>query len=75
LPCLPTGRQAALVATSLAPIFLTLWFIELSSAWETKLSLSANALKHWHAGGWYLLASVALALLCFALMRLTVVVK
>lgn len=52
--------KLSLVATSLAPIFLTLWFVEFSKAW------------HWQQGWPYLLAAIALALLCFGLIRLSV---
>ncbi|MCV6613162.1 MAG: hypothetical protein OIF55_20605 [Amphritea sp.] len=52
--------KLSLVATSLAPIFLTLWFVELSKTWQ------------WQQGWPYLLAAAALALLCFGLIRLSV---
>jgi len=52
--------KLSLVATSLAPIFLTLWFVELSKDWQ------------WNQGWPYLLAAAALTLLCFALIRQSV---
>jgi|AntAceMinimDraft_2_1070361.scaffolds.fasta_scaffold01803_6 MFS family permease len=48
-----------LVATSLAPICLTLWFVEFSKAWD------------WQAGLKYLLVAVLLSLLCAVLVRLS----
>jgi len=51
--------KLALVATSLAPIFLTLWFVEFSKAWE------------WQAGLKYLFAAALLSLLCAGLVWLS----
>lgn len=64
------AAKLALVSTSLAPIFLTLWFVELSSAWETTLPWSDNVVANWMAGGSYLLAALILSVLCFALVSL-----
>ncbi len=64
------AAKLALVATSLAPIFLTLWFVELSSVWETALPWSHNVANHWQAGSGYLLAALILSGLCFGLIRL-----
>ncbi len=65
------AAKLALVATSLAPIFLTLWFVELSSAWETALPWSQNLVSHWKAGSAYLLAALVLSGLCFGLVWLS----
>lgn len=51
--------KLALVATSLAPIFLTLWFVEFSKGWE------------WQAGLKYLFAAALLSLLCAGLIWLS----
>lgn len=65
------AAKLALVATSLAPIFLTLWFVEISSAWETALPWSDNTAAHWQAGSVYLLAALVLSGLCFGLVWLS----
>ena len=52
--------KLSLVATSMAPIFLTLWFVEFSKSWD------------WKYGGWYLLAALLLSLLCHGIIRLSV---
>ena len=53
------AAKLALVATSLAPICLTLWFVEFSKAWN------------WQAGWQYLLAAALLSLLCAGLVWLS----
>ena len=53
------AAKLALVATSLAPICLTLWFVEFSKAWD------------WQAGWVYLLVAVLLTLLCGGLVWLS----
>ena len=53
------AAKLALVATSLAPICLTLWFVEFSKAWD------------WQAGQQYLLAATLLSLLCAGLVWLS----
>ena len=53
------AAKFTLVATSLAPICLTLWFVEFSKVWN------------WRAGWQYLLAAVLLSLLCAALVWLS----
>ena len=53
------AAKLALVATSLAPICLTLWFVEYSKAWD------------WQAGWTYLLVAVLLTLLCGGLVWLS----
>ncbi len=52
------AAKLALVATSLAPICLTLWFVEFSKAWN------------WQAGWAYLLVAILLTLLCGGLVWL-----
>ncbi len=52
------AAKLALVATSLAPICLTLWFVEFSKAWD------------WKAGWAYLLTAALLTLLCAGLVWL-----
>lgn len=47
-----------LVATSFAPVLLTLWFIHFSKAWDIK------------AGIIYLIIAVLLTILCFLILRL-----
>ena len=53
------AAKLALVSTSLAPICLTLWFVEFSQHWD------------WHQGWGYLLSAVALSGLCFWLVWLS----
>ena len=53
------AAKLALVGTSLAPICLTLWFVEFSKAWD------------WQAGWVYLLVAVLLTLLCGGLVWLS----
>ena len=52
------ATKLALVATSLAPICLTLWFVEFSQAWD------------WKAGWAYLLTAALLTLICGGLVWL-----
>jgi hypothetical protein len=65
------AAKLALVATSMAPICLTLWFVEISSAWETALPWSDNIDAHWQEGSGYLLATLTLSVLCFGLVLLS----
>jgi len=65
------AAKLALVATSLAPIFLTLWFVKLCSVWDATLPWLHNAANHWQAGSGYLLAALILSGLCFALVWLS----
>ena len=53
------AAKLTLVATSLAPICLTLWFVEFSKAWD------------WRAGWNYLLVAALLSLLCAGLILLS----
>lgn len=53
------AAKLALVSTSLAPICLTLWFVEFSQQWD------------WHQGWGYLLSAVVLSGLCFGLVWLS----
>ena len=41
------AAKLALVSTTLAPIFLTLWFVEISTAWEAALPWQHNLAAHW----------------------------
>ena len=63
--------KLALVVTSLAPICLTLWFVEFSSAWRSTLTLWLNIKSNWHIGWKYLFATVLMSLLCFVLVWLS----
>jgi len=63
--------KLALVSTALAPICLTLWFVEISSAWQSSLPWSDNLAAHWQAGSGYLLAALILSGLCLGLVRLS----
>lgn len=63
--------KMALVSTALAPICLTLWFVEISSAWQSSLPWSANLAAHWHVGSGYLVAALVLSGLCFGLVLLS----
>ena len=65
------AAKLALVSTALAPIFLTLWFVEISTAWETTLPWQHNLAAHWQAGSAYLLAALMLSGLCFGLVWLS----
>lgn len=53
------AAKLALVSTSLAPICLTLWFVEYSQHWD------------WQQGWGYLLVALVLSGLCFGLIRLS----
>lgn len=63
--------KLALVSTALAPICLTIWFVEISNAWQNTLSFSENLADHWQAGSGYLLAALVLSSLCFGLIWLS----
>ena len=63
--------KLALVSTALAPICLTLWFVEISNAWQSSLPWSDNLAAHWQAGSGYLLAALILSGLCLGLVRLS----
>jgi len=65
------AAKLALVSTSLAPICLTLWFVELSGQWDTALPWSQNMAAHWKAGSAYLIAALVLSGLCFGLIWLS----
>lgn len=65
------AAKLTLVATSLAPVCLTLWFVEFSKAWESKLTFIQNLSVHWHIGWGYLIATVLMSLLCFLLVWLS----
>ncbi len=65
------AAKLALVATSLAPVFLTLWFVKLSSVWETAMPWLHNVANHWQSGSGYLLTALILSGLCFALVWLS----
>lgn len=64
--------KLALVSTALAPICLTLWFVQISQTWQHDLSIFDNLVIHWQTGLGYLLAALILSGLCFGLMRLSV---
>lgn len=63
--------KLALVSTALAPICLTLWFVEISSVWQSAVPFSDNLSAHWQAGSAYLLAALVLSGLCFGLVWLS----
>ena len=63
--------KLALVSTALAPICLTLWFVEISSAWQHGLSWVDNLATHWKAGSGYLLTALILSGLCLSLVWLS----
>ncbi len=63
--------KLALVSTALAPICLTLWFVEISSVWQSSLPFAENLAVHWQAGCVYLLAALVLSGLCFGLVQLS----
>lgn len=63
--------KLAMVATSLAPICLTLWFVEISNSWDSKQTIGKNIAANWHCGGLYLIAAVLMSLLCFGLIWLS----
>lgn len=65
------AAKLTLVATSLAPICLTLWFVEFSQAWDSKTSMSDNLFANWQVGGGYLLATLFMSVLCFLLVWLS----
>lgn len=61
--------KLALVSTALAPICLTLWFVEVSSAWQSSSPFLNNLANHWQVGGGYLLVALILSGLCFGLVQ------
>ena len=61
--------KLALVSTALAPICLTMWFVEISNTWQPALSWPVNLVAHWHVGIGYLLVAVILSVLCIGLVR------
>ncbi len=63
--------KLALVSTALAPICLTLWFVEISKAWQSTLPWSDNIATHWQVGSGYLLATLILSGLCYGLVWLS----
>lgn len=63
--------KLALVSTALAPICLTLWFVEISSVWQSSQPFEDNLADHWLVGTGYLLAALFLSGLCFGLVRLS----
>lgn len=63
--------KLALVSTALAPICLTLWFVEISSAWQRGLPWLENLAAHWQVGSGYLLTALVLSGLCFGLVWLS----
>ncbi len=65
------AAKLTLVATSLAPICLTLWFVEFSKAWDSKASISDNLITNWQVGGGYLLATLLMSVMCFLLVWLS----
>jgi len=65
------AAKLTLVATSLAPICLTLWFVEFSQAWESQLGISQNLKAHWQAGSGYLVATMLMSGLCYLLIGLS----
>ena len=52
------AAKLTLVATSLAPICLALWFVEFSKAWDSQLNITQNLTANWHIGWAYLAATV-----------------
>ncbi len=63
--------KLAMVATSLAPICLTLWFVEISNSWDSKQAIGKNIAANWQVGVLYLIAAVLMSLLCFGLIWLS----
>jgi len=65
------AAKFTLVATSLAPICLTLWFVEFSKSWDKSQTISNNLSTNWHIGWVYLAATALMSLLCFILIWLS----
>ncbi len=63
--------KLSLVSTSLAPICLTLWFVELSSVWVAKDTILSNITNHWASGLAYLLTALFLSGLCWGVITLS----
>lgn len=63
--------KLALVSTALAPICLTLWFVEISSAWQGEAQWAENLAAHWLTGSGYLLAALVMSGFCFGLVWLS----
>ncbi len=65
------AAKLTLVATSLAPICLTLWFVAFSKAWDDKLTFLQNIATNWQVGWGYLLATALMSFLCYLLIWLS----
>jgi hypothetical protein len=59
--------KLALVSTALAPICLTLWFVEFSRVWKSTLPVLDNLAAHWYVGSGYLLVALILSAICIGL--------
>jgi hypothetical protein len=66
-------QTGASLYLALAPIFLTLWFVEISTAFGKRSMClgNDNLAAHWQAGSAYLLAALMLSSLCFGLVWLS----
>jgi len=62
--------KTLLVATSLAPILLTYWFIEVVNAYQKELGIVENVKLYWDTGIVFLVSTVLLVILCLVIIRL-----
>jgi len=68
---LNTLAKLSLVATSIAPILLTLWFSEISQKWNAKKNFATNISNHWDNGISYLVIAGILTIICWRLIELS----
>lgn len=65
------AAKLAMVTTSLAPICLTLWFVDISNSWESELNFIQNLQSHWSEGAYFLIAAVIMCFICYGLVWLS----
>jgi len=63
--------KLSLVATSLAPILFTLWFVEINKEWDSKKAFCTNIINHWSDGIIYFVIAGILTLICWKLITLS----
>ncbi|HFK8637644.1 TPA: hypothetical protein ACG2MG_000675, partial [Legionella pneumophila] len=62
--------KVMMVATSLAPILLTLWFISINSVWDNNLTFWLNIKMHYSSGIIYLISAISLMFMCWGLITI-----
>ena len=62
--------KSLMVATSIAPIMLTYWFIEQDRHWNQHKSILQNAINNWKIGIGFLIATITLITLFYFIIKL-----